>query len=1014
MDSERWKRIDSLLHAALERPAAEREEFLRQACSGDEELEREVRSLLASDQQAGSFLDRPASGVLESADSTVTQLAGQTISHYKVLEMLGAGGMGVVYKAFDTKLNRLVALKFLPPHLRHNDELKRRLKEEARAASTLDHPNIVVIHDIDEVPGGDLFIAMAFHEGVTLRARIVAENTGAGLAVAEALHIARQIASGLAKAHERGILHRDIKPGNVIVAKDGVARIIDFGLAKTTDAAASLDGSTKGTPLYMSPEQSSGKALDCRTDLWSLGAVLYEMLGGRPPFTGAGHLQIMHAIVHDSPPRLRELRPDLIPEIDRIVSRALEKEPAKRYQSAAEMVRDLSTALTATDASAQAPISSRAANTIRAKVIVPTAAIVLAVFAAGYLYFPRALHGKPKLTDKDTIVLADFTNRTGDPVFDETLRQGLAVQLEQSPFLSLVSDQHIHKALRLMGQPVDARLTPELANEVCERTAGAAVLDGSIAPLGSKYVLGLRAKNCRTGDVLDEEQVQAARKEDVLNALTQVASKFRTRVGESLATVEKHSTPLAEATTPSLEALKEYSAALKVNSSRGAADAVPLFKRAIEIDPKFAMGHAFLGRVYGDIGESALSAESTRRAYQLRDRASDAEKFFITANYDLQVTGNLEKAQQTFELWAQTYPREINAPGLLSGMIYPFFGKYEKAIEEAKRAIALDPDFPFSYVNLATAYQFLDRLPEAEAAFQRASQRKVDLPAFLIQRYDLAFVRSDKTAMEKVVALGQGESQAEDWIADHEAFVLAYSGRLQEARRKSQRAVELTQHAGEQERAALFQIGPALWEALFGNAPEARRSAMVAIALSKARDVEYGAAFALALSGDSSGAQTLANDLGKRFPEDTSVRVSYLPALRAILALSHGLNQGESSKAIDVLQIAAPYELGVPLSWFNGSFGVFYPVYVRGEAYLAVHQGADAAAEFQKILDHRVIVAIDPIGALAHLQLGRALAMSGDKTKAKMAYEDFLTLWKDADSNIPILKQAKAEYAKLD
>jgi len=1009
MDSERWKRIDSLLHAALERPPAEREGFLRQACAGDEGLEREVRSLLASDQQAGSFLDSPAAELLESEESTVTHLAGQTISHYKVLEMLGAGGMGVVYKAFDTKLNRLVALKFLPPHLRHNDELKRRLKEEARAASTLDHPNIVVIHDIDEAPGGDLFIAMAFHEGVTLRARIAAENTDAGLPVAEALHIARQIASGLAKAHERGILHRDIKPGNVIVAKDGVARIIDFGLAKSSDATASVDGSTKGTPLYMSPEQASGKALDCRTDLWSLGAVLYEMLAGRPPFTGDGHLQVMHAIVHDSPPRLRELRPELPLEIDRIVSRALEKEPAKRYQSAAEMVRDLSTALAATDASAQAPISSRAANTIRAKVIAPAAAIVLAVFAAGYLYFPRALHGKPKLTDKDTIVLADFTNRTGDPVFDETLRQGLAVQLEQSPFLSLVSDQHIQKALRLMGQPADARLTPELANEVCERTAGAAVLDGSIAPLGSKYVLGLRAKNCRTGDVLDEEQVQAARKEDVLNALSQVASKFRTRVGESLATVEKHSTPLAEATTPSLEALKEYSAALKVNFSRGSADAVPLFKRAIEIDPKFAMGHAFLGRVYGDIGESALSAESTSRAYQLRDRASDAEKFFITANYDLQVTGNLEKAQQTFELWAQTYPREINAPGPLSGMIYPFFGKYEKAIEEAKRAIALDPDFPFSYVNLATGYQFLKRLPEAEAAFQRASQRKVDLPAFLIQRYDLEFVKGDQAAMERVVAMGKGKSEAEDSISDHEAFVLAYSGHLQQARLKSQRSAALAQQASQPERAALFQTGAALWEAFFGKAPEARRSAMAALALSKARDVEYGAAFALALSGDSSQAQTLANDLGRRFPEDTSVRVSYLPELRALLALNHN----EPARAIELLQIAAPYELGVPLSWFYASFGVLYPVYVRGDADLAAHQGAEAAAEFQKILDHRAIVAIDPIGALAHLQLGRALAMSGDKTKAKTAYEDFLTLWKDADRDIPILKQAQAEYARI-
>ena len=1006
MDSERWKRIDSLLHAALERPPAEREEFLRHACAGDEGLEREVRSLVASDQQAGSFLDSPAPAeLLELDESTVTQLAGQTISHYKVLEMLGAGGMGVVYKAFDTKLNRLVALKFLPPHLRHNDELKRRLKEEARAASTLDHPNIVVIHDIDEAPEGDLFIAMAFHEGVTLRARIAAEENGAGLPVAEALHIARQIASGLAKAHERGILHRDIKPGNVIVAKDGVTRIIDFGLAKSSDAAASLDGSTKGTPLYMSPEQASGKTLDCRTDLWSLGAVLYEMLAGRPPFTGDGSLPIMHAIVRNSPPMLRELRPDLAPEIDCIVSRALEKEPAKRYQSAAEMVRDLSKALTATEASTRTPISSRTTYAIPAKVIGSAAAAVLAVFAAGYFYF----HRTPKLTDKDTIVLADFTNTTGDQVFDESLRQGLAVQLEQSPFLSLVSDQRIRQTLPLMGRRADAPLTADVAREICERTAGAAVLGGSIAPLGSQYVLGLSAKNCRTGDVLDEEQAQAARKEDVLNALSQIASKFRTRVGESLATVEKHSTPLAEATTPSLEALKEYSAAMKVLFSRGSAAAVPLFKRAIEIDPKFAMGHAFLGRMYGDLGESALSAESTSRAYQLRDRASDAEKFFITANYDLQVTGNLEKAQETFELWEQTYPREIHAPGLLSGMIYPIFAKYEKAIEEAKRAIALDPDFPFAYVNLATAYQFLDRLPEAEASFQRASQRKVELPAFLIQRYDLEFVKGDQAVMEQVVALGQGKSEVEDSISDHEAFVLAYSGHLQQARIESQRAAVLAQQASQPERAALFQIGAALWEAFFGKAPEARRSAMAALALSKARDVEYGAAFALALSGDSSQSQTLADDLAKRFPEDTAVRFSYMPELRALLAMNHN----EPVRAIELLRIAAPYELGVPLSWFNASFGVLYPVYVRGEADLAAHQGTEAAAEFRKILDHRAIVAIDPIGALAHLQLGRALTISGDKVKAKTAYEEFLTLWKDADRDIPILKQAQAEYARI-
>jgi tetratricopeptide (TPR) repeat protein len=1011
MDPERWKRIDSLLHAALERPPAEREEFLRKACAGDEGLEQEVQSLLASDQQAGSFLDSPAPAaeLLELDESTVTHLAGQTISHYKVLEMLGAGGMGVVYKAFDTKLNRLVALKFLPPHLRHNDELKRRLKEEARAASTLDHPNIVVIHDIDEAPGGDLFIAMAFHEGVTLRARIAAEKNGAGLPVAEALHIARQIASGLAKAHERGILHRDIKPGNVIVAKDGVTRIIDFGLAKSSDAEASLDGSTKGTPLYMSPEQASGKALDCRTDLWSLGAVLYEMLAGRPPFTGDGHLPIMHAIVHDSPPRLRELRPDLAAEIDRIVSRALEKEPAKRYQSAAQMVGELSGALNATDASARAPISWRAANAIRAKVIAPAAAVALLVFAAGYFYFPRALHGKPKLTDKDTIVLADFTNKTGDPVFDGTLRQGLAVQLEQSPFLSLVSDQHIQKALRLMGQPGDARLTLELANEVCERAGGAAVLDGSIASLGSQYVLGLRAKNCRTGDLLDEEQVQAARKEDVLNALSQIASKFRTRVGESLAAVEKHSTPLAEATTPSLEALKAFSAGWKLNISTGGAGALPLYKRAIQIDPKFAMAYASLGLVYGEMGESALSAESISQAYRLRDRASDREKFFITASYDMQVTGNLEKAQQTCELWAQTYPRDYVPHGFLPGAIYPILGKYEKSVEEAKKVIELDPDVVFGYNVLAWSYQFLDRQAEAETTLQRAAERKLEMPDLLIQRYDIAFLKGDKAGMERAVALSQGKSDAEDLITDLDAFGLAYSGHLQQARRKSQRAVDRAQQSARRETAALFEAGAAVREAFFGNKPAARQSAMAALKLSKGRDVEYGAAFALALSGDSSESQRLAKDLETRFPEDTAVRFSYVPALGALFAL----NQGEPAKAVEQLRVAVPYELGTAPSSFFGFFGTFYPVYLRGEAYLAAHQYAEAAAEFQKILDHRGIVFSDPIGALAHLQLGRALAISGDKTKAKTAYEDFLTLWKDADRDIPILKQAQAEYARI-
>jgi tetratricopeptide (TPR) repeat protein len=637
-------------------------------------------------------------------------------------------------------------------------------------------------------------------------------------------------------------------------------------------------------------------------------------------------------------------------------------------------------------------------------VIVPAAAAMLALFGARYFYLRQA----PRLTDKDTIVLADFTNTTGDPVFDGTLRQGLAIQLEQSPFLSLVSEERIQKALGLMGRPADARLTPELGREICERTAAAAVLDGSIASLGSQYVLGLRAKNCRTGDILDEEQVQAPRKEEVLNALSHIASRFRTRVGESLATVEKHDTPLAEATTPSIEALKAYSAGWRALFSTGDAAALPLFKRATEIDPKFAMAYASLGRVYGDLDDPARSAESTSKAYQLQDRVSDMEKFFITTSYDLQVTGNLEKVQQTSEVWAQTYPREMLARRFL-GLVYTVSGQYKKAVEENRKQVELYPDQAPWYEFLAGSNVRLDRLGEAENALKQASERQLENPDFLVWRYDIAFLKDDKAGMERATALAQGKSGAEDGIANHEACRLAYSGRLQQAITTSQRAVDLALRVGQREKAALYETAPALWEAFFGNAPEAKRRAMAALELSKELYVEYGAAFALALSGEASRSQTLVADLESRFGEDTGVRFSYLPALRARLALNHG----EASKAIELLQIAVPYELGTPRSSIHGNFGALYPIYVRGEAYLATHQAAEAASEFQKILAHRGIVVSDPIGALAHLQLGRAFALSGNTTKAKTAYQDFLTLWRDADPAIPILKQAQAEYAKL-
>jgi DNA-binding winged helix-turn-helix (wHTH) protein/tetratricopeptide (TPR) repeat protein len=640
--------------------------------------------------------------------------------------------------------------------------------------------------------------------------------------------------------------------------------------------------------------------------------------------------------------------------------------------------------------------------------VVVAAGVLVAVAAVGLKF---ALHRSPVLTERDTLVLADFANSTGDPVFDGTLREGLAVQLEQSPFLRLISEQQVQQTLRLMDQPSDARLTPAVAREVCERSGSTAVLEGSISRLGSQYVLALRAEGCRTENALDEEQVQVARKEDVLNAISQIARKFRIRAGESLATIQEHNVPLAEATTSSLEALKVYSAAWNLAFSSGSAAAVPLVKRAIEIDPKFAMAYAYLGRLYGDIGESTLSSEAISKAYQLRDRVSDRERFFITFNYDRQVTGNLEKARETLELWAQAYPRD-EGPGphsFLSGAPSVALGRYETAVEEGTKAIELDADSPWGYSNRAAAYIFLDRLPEAQATIDPAFKLKLQTPALLVMQYEIAFLRGDKAGMDRVAAQSEGKVGAEDWIADLEGSTLAYSGHLRAARLMTHRAMDLAQEAGDQEREAQYEAGAAVREALFGNRLGASRSATAALELSKGRDVEYGAALALALAGDSTRSEALANDLEQRFPQGTLVQFNYVPTVRALAAL----NRGKPSNAIELLEVARPYELGFAGNDDVALIGSLYPAYVRGMAYLAQRQGAQAAGDFQKILDHRGIVFADPIGALAHLQLGRAFALGGNKAKAREAYRNFLMLWKDADPDISVLKRAKAEYAKL-
>ncbi|HZL69711.1 MAG TPA: tetratricopeptide repeat-containing serine/threonine-protein kinase, partial [Candidatus Limnocylindrales bacterium] len=892
-----------------------------------------------------------------------------------------------------------------------------------RAASSLDHPNICAIYEFGEHEGRP-FIVMQLLQGQTLRDCLASgalKGTASETQVAldRLLNIAIQIANGLEAAHEQGIVHRDIKPANIFITTKGVAKILDFGLAKLLQPsseqaiAAEIDGESRtplpaiagpealnisrpgiavGTAAYMSPEQARGQQLDARTDLFSFGLILYEMATGRRAFTGDNAAAMHDAILNRAPTPPAELNTELPTELQDVIQKCLEKDRNLRYQKAAEIRSDLEKV----KRRREHPLLSRWR-------LLATAAVIVVALLAGGLYWRS--RKTTTLTEKDTIVLADFVNTTGDSVFDDTLKQGLSVQLEQSPFLALVSERKVNETLKLMGRPAGDRLTPEVAREVCQRTGSAAMLTGSIAGLGSQYVIGLRAVNCSTGDVLAEAQEQAAGKEAVLKALSAAAVSLRGNLGESLSSVQKYATPLEEATTPSLEALKAYSMGRKAKFAKGDTAALPFFKRAVEVDPGFALAYQAMSIVYGDLNEAGRAAENAHKAYEQREKVSERERFAIEASYYSDSTGELEKAAQVYELWQQTYPRDATPYNRLGGDISIPLGNWEKALEEGREAIRLEPNSEANYANLGLDYASLNRLDEAEAVYKQAKERKLEGEYLLANRYQLAFLKGDAAQMAQLVAAAMGKPGGEDWFLAAQADSEAWYGKLKNARELTRRAMDSAQHNDANEAAAAYQAAAALREVESGNREQARTDAEAAVKLAPNRNVRALATLALARAGDTAAAEKLAAELDKTFPLDTLIQRYWLPTIQAAVALQ----RKDPNRAIEILQVTMMIELGQPAN----ITAFLCPVYLRGEAYLMLHDGNAAAAEFQKFIDHRGVVVNFAWGALARLGLARAYAMQGDPVKARTAYQDFLTLWKDADPDIPILKQAKAEYATL-